>query len=550
MTEGYCLDLACGDGELAAALARKTRLHICAIDADPAKVALARRKLDAAGLYGVRVTVHQGQLGQNRWPSYFANLVVSGRSMSGGADAVSPKEINRVLRPYGGKSCFGKPGAMTMTERGDLAGAGMWTHQYCDPANTCCSTDALVKGPLGVSWFNDLNFRMPSRHGRSPAPLFYKGLLFIEGLDALRCVDAYNGRVLWEYPLPNILKVYDGDHLMGVSGTGSNLCVAELGLFVRTENKCLRLDLATGRLLSTFTAPTPKGGRPGEWGMVACVGDTLISTVVDPVHLVTFRFRPGDMREQWTESKLLFAMDAVTGKLKWSWRPENSLRHNAIAIGGGRVYVIDRDEALGDRKKEKKRGIPDKGATHPAGTLVALDLASGKVVWQSDEDVYGTVLALSEEHQTLLMCYQNSAFKLASELGGRLAAFDTVTGRRRWDTRATYKTRPIIHGQTVLFQSHGWDLLTGRPKDITFPRSYGCGIPAASRNLMVFRSATLGYVDLPKPRGVQNFGGIRPGCWINAVPAGGLVLMPDATDLCTCSYLIKASIALQPMTTE
>ena len=45
---------------------------------------------------------------------------------------------------------------------------------------------------------------------------------------------------------------------------------------------------------------------------------------------------------------------------------------------------------------------------------------------------------------------------------------------------------------------------------------------------------------------MQNFGGIRPGCWINVVPAGGLVLMPDATDLCTCSYLIKASIALQP----
>lgn len=550
VTEGYCFDLACGDGELAAALARKTRLHICAIDADPEKVALARRRLDAAGLYGVRVSVHQGQLDQNRWPSYFANLIVSGRSMSGGADAAPPKEINRVLRPYGGKSCFGQPGAMTMTERGDLAGAGTWTHQYCDAANTCCSTDTLVKGPLGISWFNDLNFRMPSRHGRGPAPLFYKGLLFIEGLNALRCVDPYNGRVLWEYPLPDILKVYDGDHLMGVAGTGSNLCVGEHGLFVRTDDKCLRLDPVTGRLLNTFAAPTPKGGRPGEWGMVACVGDTLIGTVADTAHLVTFRYRPGDMREQWTESRLLFAMDAATGRLKWSWQPQNSLRHNAIAIGGGRVYVIDRDEALGDRKKEKKRGVPDKGAAHPAGTLVALDLSSGKVVWQTDEDVYGTLLALSEEHQTLLMCYQNTAFKLASELGGRLAAFDTSTGRRRWDIRATYKMRPIIHGQTVLFQSHGWDLLTGRPQDITFPRSYGCGIPAASRNLMVFRSGTLGYVDLQKPRGVQNFGGIRPGCWINVVPVGGLVLMPDATDLCTCSYLIKASIALQPMSVE
>jgi len=545
ISEGYCLDVACGDGELAAALARKTRLHICAMDADPEKVALARRKLDAAGLYGVRVSVHQDRLSQNDLPNYFANLIVSGRSVSDGAN-VPQEELNRVLRPYGGKSCFGRPGAMTVTERGNLAGAGTWTHQYCDPANTCCSTDTLVKGPLGIAWFNDLDFRMPSRHGRGPAPLFYKGRLFIEGLGALRCVDAYNGRVLWEYPLPNILKAYDGEHLMGVSGTGSNLCIAELGLFVRTENKCLRLDPVTGKLLDTFTAPNSSSAHPGEWGMVACVGDTLIGTIVDTAHIVTFRFKPGDMQTQWTESKLLFAMDAVTGRLKWSWRPKDSVRHNAIAIGGGRVYVIDRDEAVGDRTREKKRGIPDKGFVHPAGKLFALDLASGKVVWESDDDIFGTLLALSEEHQTLVMCYQDWRFKLVSELGGRLAAFDTATGRRRWDIRAPYSTRPIIYGQTVLFQTRGWDLLTGRPKDLTFPRSYGCGIPAASRNLMVFRSATLGYVDLQRPRGVQNFGGIRPGCWINAVPAGGLVLMPDATDLCTCSYLIKASIALQP----
>jgi hypothetical protein len=67
---------------------------------------------------------------------------------------------------------------------------------------------------------------------------------------------------------------------------------------------------------------------------------------------------------------------------------------------------------------------------------------------------------------------------------------------------------------------------------------------------MVFRSATLGYLDLSGDYGTENYGGIRPGCWINVLPAGGLVLMPDATDRCTCSYLIKASIALQPYGTR
>jgi outer membrane protein assembly factor BamB len=547
ITEGYCLDAACGDGSLAMALARKTKLHICTVSADAEEAARVRRRLDEAGLLGVRVSVHSGKLDASNLPRYFANLVVSGRSVSDGASPVPAALVNRVLRPYGGKTCFGKLSAMTTSARGELAGAGEWTHQYCDPANTACSTDSLVCAPLGICWFNDLQFQMPSRHGRGPAPLFHKGRLFIEGLNALECVDAYNGRVLWQYPLPKILQAYDADHLMGVSGVGGNICVADRGLFVRTEDKCLRLDPETGRLLDTFAAPQDDG-RPGKWGMIACAGDTLVGSLANTGHRVTHRFgRPSDMSTQWTESGLLFALDAATGKVKWTWRPEHSIRHNAIAIGGGRVYAIDRPMAVADRTMERKRGKPDPGFKHPAGRLVALDLASGRPVWETGEEIFGTLLALSEAHQTLLMCFQDSKFKLVSEIGGRLAAFDTATGKRRWDIKAAYATRPILHDRTVLFQSRGWDIVTGEPKPLTFPRSYGCGIPSASRHLMAFRSATLGYVDLARPQATSNFGGIRPGCWINVIPAGGLLLMPDATDRCTCSYLIKTSIALQPM---
>ena len=284
--------------------------------------------------------------------------------------------------------------------------------------------------------------------------------------------------------------------------------------------------------------------------MIACVGDTLIGSLADSGHLVTYRYQPGDMRTQWTESDLLFAMDAATGKVKWTWKPEHSIRHNAVAIGGGRVFVIDRPIATADRTRERKRGVANPDFIHPHGALVALDLATGRVVWESPQEIFGTLLALSEEHKTLLMCFQDSKFKLVSETGGRLAAFDTTTGKRRWDIQAIYATRPIIHDRTVFFQSRGWDLLTGTPKSLGFPRSYGCGIPSASRHLMAFRSATLGYVDFSQPLTMRSYGGIRPGCWINVVPAGGLLLMPDATDRCTCSYLIKTSIALQPMAVE
>jgi len=44
----------------------------------------------------------------------------------------------------------------------------------------------------------------------------------------------------------------------------------------------------------------------------------------------------------------------------------------------------------------------------------------------------------------------------------------------------------------------------------------------------------------------RNFGGMRPGCWINALPAGGLVLVPDASASCSCSYQNRSWIALMP----
>jgi len=541
LTEGYCLDLACGDGALTYALARRSKLQIYAIDSDPEKVAIARKKLDGAGLYGVRVTVHQGDPGATGYPNYFANLIVSGRSVTEGPGVVPGKEMYRLQRPYGGAICIGRPGAMRKEIRGELPGAGTWTHQYCSPGNTNCSTDRVARGPLGVLWFTDFDFQMPNRHGRGPAPLFLDGRLFVEGVNALRCTDAYNGRTLWKYPLLGILKAYDQEHLMGVAGTGSNFCVTAQGVYVRTGGKCLKIDPTSGKLQAEFEAPGQDDGRPGTWGYIACEGGILYGSLADKEHVVKYHHAKSDMSKLFTESRYLFAMDAATGEVKWDYRARGSIRHNAIAVGSGRVYLIDRPAAEKDLLQR-----PKPSDEHQPGVLIALDAETGGRQWRATEDIYGTVLSLSKEHDVLLMSYLHTRFRLPSETGGRLTAFRASDGERLWDVKADYGSRPILNGRTIYAQPGAWDLLTGREKEFRFRRSYGCGTLAGSKNLLTFRSATLGYRDLLHDHGTENYGGIRPGCWINAIPAGGLVLMPDASDRCTCSYLIKASIALQP----
>lgn len=541
VTDGYCVDLGCGDGALAFELARRTRLQIYALDPDPAKVAQARRKLDLAGLYGVRVTVHQGERKRTPFPRYFADLIVSQRAVTEGSEAAPPEEVSRLQRPFGGVACIGKAGAMTKTVRGSLAGAGSWTHQYADPANTCCSTDALVKGPLGMLWFRDSDFEMPSRHGRAPAPLFHEGRLFAEGLNSLCAVDAYNGRRLWEYPLPNILKPYHGEHLMGTAGTQSNYCVTADGVYVRAGDRCLKLDPATGKKLAEFEAPRRADGKAAPWGYIAVEKGLLFGSLADPGHVVKFPYVRADMSQLFTESTSLFAMDAKTGKVQWTYNARHSLRHNALTLGGGRVYLIDRPLAEMDRLGGEK----DK--EHPKGELLALDAATGKVLWRVADNIYGTTLALSVAHDVLLMSYQPTRFKLPSESGGFLAGFRASDGKRLWDQKASYLTRPLINDRIVYAQGGAWDVLTGEDRPFAFKRSYGCGQLAGCTNLMVFRSATLGYYDLVRQKGTIDYGGIRPGCWINAIPAGGLVLVPDASSGCQCSYLNQAWIALQPM---
>lgn len=550
LREGFCVDLGAGAGELALELARQSNLHVYAIESDPVKAAAARRRIAEAGLYGVRVTVHQGDPARASYPRNFANLIISSRSLSGSADSAIEKEARRMQRPYGGTICLGGIGQMTVRTRGELAGSGSWTHQNSSPANTLCSEDTLLKGPLSMFWFRDVEFEVPNRHGQGPAPLYHKGFMVVGGVDGLCCLDAYNGRQLWVYDLKGHLEDYDGiHHDVGVGETGGSFCLGDDSVYIRNKDRCLRIDLATGELLGEFKTPVAEGDANRNWGYLAYHQGMLFGSVANQRHSVSPRYKLTQLR---TESVLFFAMDAETGDIRWRFKPKGSLRHNAIAIAGDRVYLVDRPIIAADHVANPRRNgkhipklTPDK---IPGGSLLALNATTGGEIWRNDDKIFGTQLSVSETHSILLMNYQavrHKFFALPSEIGGRLAGYDINTGKQLWDQEAKYQTRPVINDDTIYAQGGAWSLKTGEPIPWEFNRSYGCGQISASRHLMLFRSATLGYLDLTRGSGTENYGGIRPSCWINAIPAGGMALVPDGSSKCRCSYQMKAWFALQ-----
>ena len=551
--KGYCIDLGCGDGALAYEIATRTQMRVVAIESDPKLVALAREKLTAAGLYGARVTLLHRPLNKTDCPNRVANLVVSGRSIKEGSKALPIAEARRLQRPYGGVICYGEPGALKIFRRGAVKGAGEWTHQYADAANTLCSDDKIVNGKLSMLWYRDIDFVIPSRHGRGPAPLFSQGRLFHEGNNGIIAVDAFNGHELWRFEIKDVLTAYDGDELMGVSGTGSNYCLGGDSVFVRHQKHCYQLDAATGELVRKYEVPRSRDNPQKEnnqpWGYIAWHDGALIGTAANPEHVVTYRYRAtsGDMSKQLTESNRLFAFDVKTGKLKWQHDSQDSIRHNAIAIADDKIYLIDRPLADFDRTKESRRKPAKevKPKIHKTGQLFCLNIKNGYVLWRNAEDIYGTMIAVSAKNNALLMSYQPTSFRLFSEVGGKLSVFNSNTGKKTWEAKAKYSSRPLINGKTVYAQGGAWDLLSGKPKPFNFKRSYGCGILASCENMMFFRSATLGYFDFNKNKDIENYGGMRPGCWINAIPAGGLVLVPDASASCTCSYQNRSWFALE-----
>jgi outer membrane protein assembly factor BamB len=458
-------------------------------------------------------------------------------------------EIRRLCHPFGGIACVGKTGLIEKTVRGPLEGAGNWTHQYADPGNTCCSEDTAIRAPLNLLWFRDCDFPMPQRHVRGPSPLVKEGRLYVQGTMGVRAVNPYNGMTLWECPIEAALKNLGGSsHCMGTSGTHGSLCMNGERLFVRTKDICILIDSTTGRRLGEYQAPANKDGKADVWGYIACDEGVLFGSLSNTQHIVKTLYSPADMAQQFTESSVLFALDAHSGNPLWTFRAQHSIRHNAIAVGGGRVYLIDRPRALMDLPDKLKQQGPQ-----PMGTLIALDATSGKVLWSNTEDIFGTLLVLDKKSDALFMGYQMT--EMPSDRGGQMVVFRGSDGRRLWSRQVQSTVRPILRNHTIyatISDRKGpgeicgmWDVTTGEEKTFDLGRQYGCGQISASANLMVYRSMTLSYFDFQRSKTTENFGGIRPGCWINAIPAAGLVLMPDATQGCVCGYQKKAWIALQ-----
>ncbi|MCD6359846.1 MAG: PQQ-binding-like beta-propeller repeat protein, partial [Armatimonadetes bacterium] len=449
-----------------------------------------------------------------------------------------------------------RSGDWTLLRRpGALPGSADWTHQYADAANTVVSKDKLVRAPLGLLWFGgSSNASILPRHGHGPSEQVVGGRLFIEGPSSLRAQDVYTGRILWERELPGFGKPYDNtSHQPGANALGSNYSSAPDGVYAAYGGRCLWLDPATGETIAEFTLPPAEGEdkSPG-WGFVSVCDDLLIAGASP---MIFDGEQPIGVKDNWdaTCSAQIVVLDRHSGEVLWARDARLAFRHNTICAGDGRLFCIDR---LPDAVVAKLARRGKKPTTPPA--LIAMDLHTGRELWTTSEEIFGTWLSYSSRNGLLIEAGRPSRDMLTDEPGDRMRAYRADDGTVVWDKSFKYQGPPLLHGDTIITQAQAFNMLTGerlmRPDPLTgvacpwsFKRMYGCNTAIASEYLLTFRSGAAGFYDLAGDGGTGNIGGFKSGCTSNLIVADGVLNAPDYTRTCTCSYQNQTSLALVHM---
>jgi hypothetical protein len=122
--------------------------------------------------------------------------------------------------------------------------------------------------------------------------------------------------------------------------------------------------------------------------------------------------------------------------------------------------------------------------------------------------------------------------------GNELSATDGSHGEQ-WQ-------HPLINAGTVYSKPYAFDLETGEKKAYKWLRGcHGCGGISGSANYLFGRGSNPRYypITAQNSEGIQLTEVTRPGCWINIIPAGGLVLIPESSSGCTCGYAVQTSLA-------
>lgn len=559
------------DAHLVVQLARRSKLRIVVLEPDPEDASVLRRRLDEENLYGDRVSVFAMDPRECTIGDSQANLVLAPRAQRGILPC-APEGVVRLLCPGSGivyVTCDLSPdderrslleswlgafaeGDLERRDEGDqttfrfvrdpLPGAREWTHQYAALDNSASSEDERLRGPLEVQWWGRPGPRpMPDRGPRNPAPLYADGKLYVQGDRILFGMDAYNGTILWSWQIPALRRA-------NMPRDGSNMAAAREGVTIALEREAITLDATTGAVRARYDVPI----EGCAWGFLGLDEHGILGTATHPQgHYV------GDQGEWYNDlendqtarvvGSALFAYDRGAREPRWIRR--GTFVHSTIAGNGSVLYALEgRDDAFDPRAT----GRATEADLHEL-FLVAIDRATGSTLWERryDHTLGAYMTYLSVRNGTILVTSTDAERKF------HLEAFAEQDGHPTWshvvDTLKTHHSgwlhHPVLRGERIHVNKHTYDLATGKVLAVDEGFDWhGCGVMTASAHTLFQRIEYHGMQDVATGERTE-FLGVRGGCWLGQIPAGGMLLAPETSAGCSCTHAIQTSMAFAPVET-
>jgi len=416
---GLIVHAGCGDAAGTLGLRLNQRCVVHGLDADPQRIAAARARLTADGVYGaVSLDVFDGQ--HLPYTDDLVNALVA-------ETPIPRQEAMRVLAP-GGILLTREGGAWTSAVKPRPAAMDEWTHYLGDADNNAVSADRLVGPPRHLRW--TATPLWPRSHEYTPslaAMVSADNKLFClmdEGISGiydqrlperwfLQARDAFNGVLLWKVPIPGWgPKQWNGERHWSAPMSLPRRLVASGGRVYATlgyRAPVSVLDAATGRRLVLFE-------QTGGADELLLAVDRLIvrrrKTVPDypegagpwNVHVR----RQGTIKDGSAasfptvaeEDQGIMALDAQTGHVLWETKCP---RVATLSLAASDKHVC----------------------YHDFDHVVCLDIADGKELWRGESkswpDLTGTAGTLIM-HDGMVFYTDDRA----------LSAWDAATGRRLW----------------------------------------------------------------------------------------------------------------------
>lgn len=576
----------------------RTQFHFIQLEEDEA-IQVRRDLYHKNGIYGSRFCVYPTPLQQHGFTGYFANLIISDR-VQWDSDSWKEQlqERLRILQPIHGvmflkiddgekfserlkeiqvesqvsysevDSLLHQYGHWVMIKKGPIQGQGEWTHLYADAGNTASSGDETITQNMRLQWFGRPGPRqMIDRHLRPPSPLAKDGRLFIPANDHIIAADAYNGTVLWNNHVPGFRRV-------GIPYDVGNMVLTENLLFAVADQVCRGFDVSTGKELITLHLPAEIQTRfPNhEWGYLAYSNGVIIGSAQSPNASRTELSRE-DVFEQYetfrplVTSNTLFLHNMNDGTnhvyQNGGYIIQNcKIINTSIAANASSVYFI---ECQSTNLIDKEGKIPLSQLFEDKINLVALDIHSGgeqfRVPLAIQHFQHIVYLSCTDDVITITGSYNKDETR---SVWYSVIAFDAKTGEKLWQQDHENNRKgvggdhgeqvhhPVVLNDKIIAEPLAYDLKTGRiieqnSEPWYLPSRGGCGTVSGSAFCLFYRNSNPMIFDFNAGGDAKKLSSVnRPGCWINMIPANGLVLIPEASSGCTCNFSIQTSMAFIP----